>query len=202
VAAALACVGVLYLAGEGAHFGKQGGRLPWHSVMLLAPYLLAARLNVWAWTRRLPVGAEITPGIFLGRQPDANTIAHHKIRHVLDLCAELPRPARHIPGSDHPMLDLLRPTPQALQQAAHAIEQARHSGPVWVCCALGFSRSAQAALVWLMHYQQQSLQEALATLRQARPQVVLSAATLEMLATLEKRNGDCTCPTPPDLKPD
>lgn len=185
LAGALACVALLYLAGEAAHFGKRNGQLPWHNSLLLAPYLLGARINVWLWTRHLPVGVEITHGIFLGRQPDAATLQQHGIRQVIDLAAELARPNHATPGVDLPMLDLLPPEVLALQEAARTIEQARINGPVWVCCALGFSRSALAVLAWLVLYRQHTLQDALAVLRQARPQIVLSPAALQQLARLE-----------------
>ena len=49
-----------------------------------------------------------------------------------------------------PVLDLTMPPPQALADAAAAIERMRARGPVLVCCAFGYSRSACAVAAWLL----------------------------------------------------
>ncbi|GAA5166366.1 phosphatase PAP2/dual specificity phosphatase family protein [Viridibacterium curvum] len=185
LAAALALVGAIYLAGEPAHFGKQGKRMPWRSWMALGPYLLAARLNAWLWTRKLPVGTVVDEGVFLGRQPDAAHLQAHGVQTVIDLCAELPFRAAVAAHASHPQLDLLPPDAESLAHVAQAIDTTRQQGPVWVCCALGMSRSAAAVVAWLIRHRQHTLEQALARVRAARPQVVLSAAALAALATLE-----------------
>ncbi|MFL6535105.1 MAG: hypothetical protein ACJ8G8_17435 [Pseudomonas sp.] len=43
-----------------------------------------------------------------------------------------------------PVLDLTAPTAEQCLDAAQKIEQLRQHGPVLVCCALGYSRSATA----------------------------------------------------------
>ena len=48
------------------------------------------------------------------------------------------------------MLDLVTPRQAALTAAAGAVEQVRQSGPVLVCCALGFQRSAGVVAEWLV----------------------------------------------------
>lgn len=185
LAAALAFVGFIYLCGEAAHFAKCGTGLPWRSWMLLGPYLLGARLNVWLWTRRLPVGSAVLGGVFLGRQPDRQTCDAHGIHGIVDLCAELPLGEAGRVHHPHALLDLVTPDAAALQAAAQAIEQARQRGAVWVCCALGLSRSAAAVMAWLIRHQGHSVEEALARVRAARPQVVLKPAVLDVLARLE-----------------
>ncbi|MDQ8023339.1 MAG: phosphatase PAP2/dual specificity phosphatase family protein [Moraxellaceae bacterium] len=187
LAAALGFVAVIYFAGEPAHFGKQGARMPWRSWMALGPYLLGARLNAWLWTRKLPVGSAVGDGVFLGRQPDAAQLQAQGVATVIDLCAELPLPATPAAYESHPQLDLLPPDAAALARAAQAIDAARQHGPVWVCCALGMSRSAAAVVAWLIRHRQHTLEEALARVRAARPQVVLSAAVLATLAGLATR---------------
>lgn len=185
LASALIAVTFIYLFGEGAHFGRQGAQLPWHSWMIFGPYLLGARLNVWGWTRRLPHGVEVLDRVYLGRQPDAAQVQRHQICAIVDLCAELPLPKVSVQVVSLPMLDLLPPESQALQQAAQAIEHARRNGPVWVCCALGFSRSAASVAAWLICYRGYTLHDALACIRKSRPQIVLSTPTLDRLRTLE-----------------
>jgi len=51
------------------------------------------------------------------------------------------------------MLDLVSPSQAQLEQAAQAIGAARATanGPVLVCCALGFSRSALAVAAGLLY---------------------------------------------------
>ncbi|WP_018604734.1 phosphatase PAP2/dual specificity phosphatase family protein [Uliginosibacterium gangwonense] len=184
LASALAAVACIYLFGQGSHFGKQGASLPWRSWMVFGPYLLGARLNVWFWTRHLPCGVEVLDGVFLGRQPDAKSMSSHNIITVLDLCAELPLRVRPPVQRNLPMLDLVPPSGIMLESAAEAIEQARQQGAVWVCCALGFSRSAASVAAWLIRYRGYSVENAVLQIRRVRPQVVLKPETLRTLATL------------------
>ncbi|MDP5239953.1 dual specificity protein phosphatase family protein [Uliginosibacterium sp. 31-16] len=181
-AAALAGVAGIYLFGEGAHFGKRDGGMPWRSWMFFGPYLLGARLNVWLWTRKLPVGAEVLDGVFLGRQPDAATLTRHEIDHVIDLAAELPLAACPKSASGLPLQDLIPPSLAQLASAADAIEDAHQKRlRVWVCCALGFSRSAACVAAWLVRHRGHTPEQALATIRQARPQIVLNPVTINTL---------------------
>lgn len=187
LAGALAWVGAIYLCGDAGHFAKRDGRLPWRSWMVLGPYLLAARLNVWWWTRRLPVGTAVLDEVFVGRQPDPCACDAHGIRSVIDLCAEVPMQVRTVAYHPQLLLDLLPPPTETLRQAATRIEAAQRQGAVWVCCALGFSRSAAAVAAWLICHRGHSVEAALARIRAARPAVVLSPATLQNLARLSPR---------------
>ncbi|MFY1080010.1 hypothetical protein ACNF5D_28615, partial [Escherichia coli] len=49
-----------------------------------------------------------------------------------------------------PMLDLVVPAPEQLREAAEAIERLHAHGPLLVCCALGYSRSAASVATWLL----------------------------------------------------
>ncbi|TGP49786.1 phosphatase PAP2 family protein [bacterium M00.F.Ca.ET.230.01.1.1] len=149
-ALALAIVAFAY-AGAGVKvFQKTAdGRVSLASRILLLPYRLGARVNVWAWTRRLPPVASVTDGVFLGRFPDAAEA--DAFGTVIDLAAELERP-RDAAGRwmSFAMLDLLSPPADMLDQAVAAIEAARRQGTVLVCCALGFQRSATVVAGWLV----------------------------------------------------
>ena len=82
------------------------------------------------------------------------------------------------------MLDLVTPDPQELGTAAAAIEKTRGSGPVLVCCALGYSRSVAAVAVWLVRYGgADSVARAIDCIRAARPRIVLDDAALNAIAT-------------------
>jgi protein-tyrosine phosphatase len=73
-----------------------------------------------------------------------------------------------------PTLDLVIPDAALLRQAAETIEQLHDQGPVLVCCALGYSRSASTVAAWLLHSGRcADISEAEALIRQARPGVVL-----------------------------
>ncbi|TIU96817.1 MAG: phosphatase PAP2/dual specificity phosphatase family protein, partial [Mesorhizobium sp.] len=137
---ALAIVAFAY-AGAGAKvFQKTAdGRVSLASRILLWPYRLGARVNVWAWTRKLPPVVPVSDGVFLGRFP--NAAEADGFGTVIDLAAELERPG-DAPGrwQSFGMLDLLPPPADTLDQAVAAIEPARRHGTVLVCCALGFQR--------------------------------------------------------------
>jgi protein-tyrosine phosphatase len=85
---------------------------------------------------------------------------------------------------------LVPPDESQLAQAARHIESLRADGPVLVCCALGYSRSACAVLAWLLLTGRAgNVAEAEAILRARRPQVVLGpqqrAALERMLLQLQ-----------------
>ena len=151
-ALALAIVAFGYFGAGAKVFQKwRDGTASLASRWLLAPYRLGAWINAWAWTRALPPAVEIADGVWLGRFPRGGEASRYAA--VIDLAAELVRPGTG--PSDWrsiAMLDLVQPTPADVTQAADAIESARRSveGPVLVCCALGFQRSARALVRWLV----------------------------------------------------
>lgn len=84
-----------------------------------------------------------------------------------------------------PILDLIPPSPALLLQAAEAIDRLRQQGPLLVCCALGYSRSASAVAAWLIHTGRcADIDAAEALIRQARPGVVLHAGHRQALLQL------------------
>ncbi len=195
--AALALVALIY-----AGFGARGfqtdaqGQMAWAGRWLLAPYRLGAWVNARLWTRHLAPSGEVLPGLWLGHlpghsgrseavQPATHDTAQRARCHrtkIVSLCAELQAPHASLTRCV-PMLDLALPTPAALRRAAQAIEmQRQRGGDVRVCCALGFSRSAAATACWLLRSgRAATIDEALAVLRRARPQIVLSAAWLQVI---------------------
>jgi len=184
VALALALVALIYAA-LGAHaFQKHGGRLSLGAASLLAPYTAGAWINSRAWTWRDRAPAEIADGVWIGRVPAPRDLLARDWA-IVDLCAELPvdPPAR---GYAHvPVLDLCAATPADLRAAALAIEGLRAHGPVLVCCALGYSRSACAVAAWLlMTRRSHDVREAIARVRKARPAAVLAAHHERTLAQL------------------
>jgi protein-tyrosine phosphatase len=177
-AVSLALVALNYAA-----FGARGfqmdarGRMAWPARWLLAPYRLAARLNGWAWTRRLPPSRELMPGVWIGSLARLSRAELAPSTSVVSLCAEL-----QAPDASHthclPWLDLVPATPQALKRAAAGIEAAVQRGDaVFVGCALGFSRSAAAVACWMARSgRARDVDDALAMLHRLHPQAVLGPA--------------------------
>ena len=186
---------MLLVALNYALFGAAGfqkgadGRLSVAATWLLAPYLLCAWVNSRLWTWRHPQADEVADGVYLGRVPGRTEASAFAA--IVDLSAELPCPAMTTLETPQdyqslPTLDLIVPDREILQQAAKAIEHHHQQGPVLVCCALGYSRSASAVAAWLLlsgHCTSASQAEAL--IRQARPGVVLHPAHRLVLHNLE-----------------
>jgi hypothetical protein len=174
-ATSLALVGLCY-----GGFGARGfqmdrrGRMHWTSRWLLGPYRAGAWLNARLWTRGFPLAAEIQPGLFLGRLPSqAEWLAAGKPA-IVSLSAELQNvDTRH--GRCAAVLDLTEPGVATLQRAALFVQSRRQSGQtVWVCCALGFARSARALAHSLaLSGAFPSVEHALQAIAKARPQVVV-----------------------------
>jgi len=190
-AAALALVALNYLGLGARGFAMdRHGRMGWAARWLFAPYRLGAAVNVWLWTRRLPASVEVAPGQRLGRLPSPDEWNAAGRPRLLSLSAELQLPAAAAQAGRArclPLLDLVVPPAHRLQRAGLLVEaQRRAAAPgeaVWVCCALGFSRSAATLAAWLA-LQGRDTPQALALLRQARPQIVLGAGWLQALAAL------------------
>lgn len=180
-AVALVLVALNYLLFGAGGFQKQAnGRLSPAATALLAPYLIGAWINSRLWTYRQPAPSQVVEGIHLGRLPAAGDLDGFTA--LVDLCAELP--LLHTPQHycSLPSLDLVAPDALTCQRAAEAIERLRHEGPLLVCCALGYSRSATAVAAWLLHSGRcQSVESAVALIRQARPQIVLGPQHLAAL---------------------
>lgn len=175
-AASLMLVALNY-AGLGARGFQMdsSGRMRWAARWLFAPYRLCAAANAWLWTRRLAASVEVVPGVRLGRIP---TLAEWKAAgepRLVSLCAELQLP--QVRGARClPWLDLVTPEATQLQRAASIVQGQRSAHrEVWICCALGFSRSAATVATWLRLYGLlNTALQAEATVRSARPQIVMN----------------------------
>ena len=174
-AASLLLVAASYAALGPAGFQKRpDGSMSLAAYAILAPYLLAAFANSRLWTRGEAKATEVADGVFLGRIPVGRDLAGGPFAAIVDLSAELPHTARFPAYRALPMLDLVAPSPARLRDAARLIEHARSAGPVLVCCALGYSRSAAAIAVWL-HVTRRAgnTEAAIAAIRAVKPAIVL-----------------------------
>ncbi|MBL8697755.1 MAG: phosphatase PAP2/dual specificity phosphatase family protein [Alphaproteobacteria bacterium] len=179
---ALACalVALAYLGlGPGAFQKDVDGRLSLAASWLFAPYLAAASLNAWLWTRRDRAAGLVADGVAIGPlprrgEPGAGTL--------VDLCAELPAPAQGWRVHALPALDLVPVPPAIALEAADRIERARRRGPVRVSCALGYGRSATAVGIWLLHTGRAATPgDAVAMVRKARPRAVVGESELSAI---------------------
>ncbi|MFJ4348848.1 phosphatase PAP2/dual specificity phosphatase family protein [Pseudomonas sp. NPDC089401] len=181
----LALVALNYaVLGAGGFQKGSDGRLSCAAVALFAPYLLGAWVNSRLWTWRQPHPDEVCEGVFLGRIPGVGERLGQAA--IVDLCAELPcvvagQQAYRV----FPALDLIAPDNGLLLEAATSIEHLRQQGPVLVCCALGYSRSASAVAAWLIVSGRcADADQAERLLRQVRPRIVLHPAHRQVLQRL------------------
>jgi protein-tyrosine phosphatase/membrane-associated phospholipid phosphatase len=186
-ALALALVAAAY-AGLGAtafqkgHDGRQSLAARW----LFAPYLAGAWVNSRWWTRRRPSPVHVTDGVWVGRMPSRQDLATARFTGIVDLTAELSLPRTAAASVSVPVLDLTAPDAATLVRAARAIEDLRARGPVLVCCALGYSRSACAVAAWMLVTGRAATAEAaFAHLRDTHGDVVLTASHASALREWE-----------------
>jgi len=185
-ALSLALIATFYAAiGEAGFQKRTDGRQSLAARWLLAPYLAGAWLNSRAWTWRAPRWGLVVDGVWIGRTPTAVELERSTFAAVLDLSPELALNAGARSIAVVPVLDLTTPSTALLVSAVAAIERLRGNGPVLVCCALGYSRSACAVAAWLLAtHRVQNVEAALLRVREARAEVVLGphhAAALRML---------------------
>ncbi|MDO5638760.1 MAG: phosphatase PAP2/dual specificity phosphatase family protein [Neisseria sp.] len=200
--AALACFGgaalwwlwpaaaCLLLAAAYAGLGAQAlqkqtdGRLSLATVGWLLPYLAVARLNMAYWLRGVPQSAAVTETLHIG-----SLLAARRFEAVVDVCAEYSLFRRPRYYAAVPMLDMVPPESGDLLRAAQALADLQRQGrPVLVCCALGYGRSAAVAVLWLWASGAcSSLDEACATVRRARPKMVLPEAVCQRIQTAKQQ---------------
>jgi predicted protein tyrosine phosphatase len=178
-AVALALVAAAYAGCGPGIFEKTAGRLRWAAAILLAPYLLSARLFHWFHHRLSPPRAEIAPRVILGRrlnQAEAEREVRSGVTAVLDLTAEYsaPRAFRRIAYLNLPVLDLTVPEPGQVREGVRFIREQIQSGTVYVHCALGHSRSAGTVAAYLLAAGLAAdAESAVARIRAARPRIVI-----------------------------
>jgi protein-tyrosine phosphatase len=196
VAVALSLVAINYALLGPVGFQKRGGRLTLAAAALLAPYLAAARANVWIRTRGHPPWAHVVDDVWIGRIPHRGELEKGGFDALVDMTCELPVDAGRLAYSNLGVLDLTLPDPATIDSAVQAIEQRRTAGRVLVCCALGYSRSATAAAAWMVATgRAANASAALARIRTVRPQVVLGDAHVAAIAAAAPNRADQSDPS-------
>jgi len=155
---------------------SRDGEVSLAAQMLLLPYRIGAWVNARLWTRNHPADDLIADGVSLGRFPARDDVRRCGYATVVDLSAEFPVPDVEIAWVAFPVVDRATPDAALLREAARAIEAGCRRGPVLVCCALGYARSAAALATWLVATGRVGdVDEALVMLTRSRPRIVLEA---------------------------
>lgn len=162
---------------------------------LLAPYRIGTWINSRWWTRRAPHPVAVVDGVWLGRVPGRRDLAATRFAGIVDLSAEMSLPQAAPVRRVTPVLDLTVPDAAALAAAGDHIERLRRQGPVLVCCALGYSRSACAVAAWLLQTgREATAHAAVARVRAARHDVRLHQGHLAVLGGLSAFSPTATPP--------
>lgn len=147
-AVSLLLVAAAYATRRSDFLAKRLGRHPLRAWLLFWPYLAGYRLT-WALVRirerGRPAFVQHAPGFWSGRRlTNVEARALPRGCHVIDLSGELPETAllRHTHYLHFPLLDLQAPRPSQLRVVLAALARLRDAGhPVYIHCAMGYSRS-------------------------------------------------------------
>lgn len=187
-AASLLIVTAGYWGLGGQIYRKAGGEVHWSAKALLGPYLIGLWLSREYYWRQAPAFSQVGERVVLGRLPDAGMLQELQragVTGVLDLTAEHSEPLAGFSGAyrNLPILDLAVPTGAHLAQGRTLLEElAAGGGKVYIHCGLGYSRSAALAVVELLRIgAAKSVEEAVAQVQAARPQVKLKPAWIHAL---------------------
>ena len=136
-------------------FWKRNGRLPWAVRILLAPYMICARITLHYYCRGLAAHIEAAPGVWIGRRltdPEARAAIKDGVTAALDLTAGFPEcaPFLALPYCNIQLLPLTTPDLGQLREAVRFIQEQSRRGVVYVHGALGYSRSVGVVSAYLI----------------------------------------------------
>lgn len=184
------CITAGYLGAGASVFQKDSsGRISPSAALLLLPYRLAARISYYWYAKQCRHISVVNEHIVLGGYPAAPlTVAA-----VLDMTGEFPR-NRYTTGLTYhcqPQLDLFPLTEMQIESAVNNLSRLAQSGQVYVHCKLGYTRSTTVVVAWLIRAGlADNMEQALAAVRQARPQIVLREPTIAALTRWASRYGN------------
>jgi len=188
---ALGIVASGYLGVGPIIFRKRKGKLPWTAKFVLGPCLIGQYLSLLYYRRQCRSWDEITPQIWIGGKLGhraAKRALQAGVTTVLDLSAEFSETKlfRAICYRNIPVLDLTAPTQEQLHQMGKFIAEQCETGVVYVHCKIGYSRSAAAVAAYLiMSNKASDVEEALATIRRARPSIVIRPEVISALCEFD-----------------
>jgi len=182
----------LAYAGWGAMvFRKTNGRLPWSVRILLAPYMICARITLYYYCRGLAPYAEVTPGVWIGRRltgAEARDVIARGVTAAVDLTAGFPEcdPLLALRYCNIQLLPLTVPDLAQLREAVHFIQEQSRRGVVYVHGALGYSRSVGVVAAYLLAAGLAGdVEQAVAQVRAVTPQTLLDDVWLRRLGEFQ-----------------
>ncbi len=193
-ALALTIVGGAYIAGRPDWFRKTNGCYSWTTRWLLMPYTFGSHLSYLWYTRSSAPYALVAEGVYFGRrlsEKEAEELRGLGVRRVLDLTGEFEETEalRTLEYQNIPVLDLIPPSDEQIDQALEWLQRTSGNGPVYIHCALGFSRSAIVTAAWLIRSgRTSSIDAALEKLRAAQPRLVVREEAISLLAAIKPRH--------------
>lgn len=197
IALSLIIMACAYAFAGAAVYRKSNGRIPIPARLLLAPAMIGLYATRLYWfTKSRQAFQEVDRGVWMGQlltdRQAATLVAKAPIAAVLDMTAEhaAPRVFRKMTYKNVPILDLTTPSLDQLRDAATFIERHIAQDGVYVYCGLGYSRSAAAVAAYLLlSGRAENPESACDMIRTARPHVVLSSDSLELLHKVQ--DGHC-----------
>jgi membrane-associated phospholipid phosphatase len=197
-ALSLAAVAAGYAGLGPGVYGKTNGQLPLSARVVLAPCLMGQYLSLLYYRRRCAPCNPVTPRVWIGARltnREGMELNRHGVTAVLDLTAEFSEvPAfRALRYRNLAVLDLTGIRPSQLWEAVTFIREEAARGIVYVHCKVGYSRTAAAVGGYLLACGlAQTVAQATAMLRQARPSIVIRPEALDSLndfaSSLYRRN--------------
>ena len=191
-AGSLFLVAIGYFGLGGRVFGKRpDGTVSAMAVVVFAPYLVLALIiaAICRWSLRETVCNRISERLYVGRRllgRESRILEKHEILAVLDLTAATPEPRKVREGRMYrslPLLDGSAPSLKTLGDGVDWLLEQSKKGPVYVHCAAGHGRAALIGAAYLLATgEANDVDEAIATLQQARPLVRLNGVQRRRLA--------------------
>jgi hypothetical protein len=191
LAISLAAQALAYAGAGVVVFRKRDGRLPWVVRIVLAPYMICARITLHYYCRGLAPYSEAAPGVWIGRRlTDAEAAAAigKGVTAALDLTAGFPEcaPLLALPYGNIQLLPLTVPSLEQLREAVAFIQQHSSRGIVYVHGALGYSRSVGVVSAYLVEAGlAKNAAEAVEHVRAVVPQTLLDEVWMERLRKFE-----------------
>jgi protein-tyrosine phosphatase len=183
----LGVAAIAYFGAGPGIFRKREGRLPWTAWWAQGPVLLGQEISRLYYRRQCRAWDELTPQVWIGRvlsRGEAAAAVREGVTAVLDLTAEFSEstPFRGVNYRNVPVLDLTAPTFEQLEEMAAFIEAESSKGIVYVHCKIGYSRTAAAAIAYLLRTEKvRTVTEAVQRLRQVRPAIVIRPEVMTAL---------------------
>jgi protein-tyrosine phosphatase len=183
----LGVAAIAYFGAGPGIFRKREGRVPWTAWWAQGPVLLGQEISRLYYRRQCRAWDELTPQVWIGRvlsRGEAAAAVREGVTAVLDLTAEFSEsaPFRGVNYRNVPVLDLTAPTFEQLEEMAAFIEAESSKGIVYVHCKIGYSRTAAAAIAYLLRTGKvRTVTEAVQRLRQVRPTIVIRPEVMTAL---------------------